>query len=412
MKLTKRTVEALPLPDTGQTFHWDDELPGFGIRLTPGSRSYIAQRRVNGKTRRTTIGKHGELTADEARKRARRELVKMGDGTDPVMEKRQERALAVTLREVMNDYLRDRRDLKPSSRADIEKHVTKNLKAWADKPITGITRDKAATRFREMSESGPAQANQCFRNLRALWNYARATYRADDDAPTLPENPVAILSDAKLWNTVKARSGRIPAKRIGKAWALLESLRTDEWQTTAARTAADCVSFLLLTGCRWSEAAQLTWDRVDLEGATWHLPDPKNRNPVTLPLPKPAVALLKARRDDDDPDGYVFPGRSGSGHIRDARGTMAKVSEAAGESLSPHDLRRTFRAVAGECGIELWKTKLLMNHALSGDVTIAHYTETSDLRYLAHESEQIAAWIEAQAKIAKADNVVKLEARA
>ena len=78
-----------------------------------------------------------------------------------------------------------------------------------------------------------------------------------------------------------------------------------------------------------------------------------------------------------------------------------------GVSVTPHDLRRTFRAIAGECNIELWRTKLLMNHKLSGDVTINSYTETSDLRYLSTEVNQIADWITEQAKVAAAENVVQ-----
>jgi integrase len=90
---------------------------------------------------------------------------------------------------------------------------------------------------------------------------------------------------------------------------------------------------------------------------------------------------------------------------------MERISEAAGASISPHDVRRSFRAIAGECGIEFWKTKLLMGHKLSGDVTITHYTETSDLRYLRPEINKIAAWIIRQGLIAASDNVVQLPTR-
>lgn len=411
MKLTKTAVEALPLPDSGQAFHWDDELRGFGVRCTAsGAKAYIVQRRVGGKTRRVTIDNCELLTAVQARQRAHSELAKMGEGKDPAKTKREDRARAVTLREVMADYLRDRRKMKPSSRHDIERHVTVNLAAWADKPIAAVTRDKVATRFRAMTEAGPAQANQCFRVFRALWNYARAAYRVDDETPTLPENPVKILSDVQIWNDVKARSGRIPTKTIGAAWLALDTLRRDPFQTTAAHTAADCVAFLLLTGCRWSEAAQLTWDRVNLDEGWWYLPDPKNRNPVTLPLSKAAVDILSARKGDAQGDAYVFPRRGEGGHISSVRGTLARLP--GGEDITAHDLRRTFRAVAGECKIELWRTKLLMNHVISNDVTIDHYTETSDLRYLAPEADQIATWIADQARIAAADNVVPLAATA
>ena len=78
-------------------------------------------------------------------------------------------------------------------------------------------------------------------------------------------------------------------------------------------------------------------------------------------------------------------------------------------TISIHDLRRTFRAIAGECGIELYKTKLLMNHKLNQDVTISAYTETSDLRYLKPEIQKIGDWIERQGKIAASEKVVDLE---
>ena len=62
MKLTKDKIEGTVLPKKGQQFLWDSETRGFGVRLTPTARTYVAQARVNGATRRVTIGKHGILT--------------------------------------------------------------------------------------------------------------------------------------------------------------------------------------------------------------------------------------------------------------------------------------------------------------------------------------------------------------
>jgi len=105
-------------------------------------------------------------------------------------------------------------------------------------------------------------------------------------------------------------------------------------------------------------------------------------------------------------DGYVFPARTATGHIREARSVLASLSKAAGSHITAHDLRRTFRAIAGECGIDFWKTKLLMGHKIAGDITITHYTETSDLRYLAEDINRIGDWIVRQGVIAAAGNVV------
>lgn len=405
MKLTKRTVDGLSLPEKGQSFVWDQELKGFGVRLNPSGKTYIVQTRVKGIERRVSLGKHGVITCDDARKKAIAELSKMLDGIDPAAEKAREKAYAKTLRELADEYIKSHGDLKASSIADINKHVDRSFASWHDKPAVEITRDKVAVRFRELTEKSSAQANQAFRILRALLNYARAAYRPGNK-PTIVENPVDILSQTKVWNRVAPKSAKIPLDKIGAAWNLLQSMRSDDFSTSVARTAADIICFLLLTGARWTEAATLTWDHVDLEDRTWHLPDPKNRNPVTFPLSDVAAAILEARAKDKE---HVFTSWGKKGRITEARGVLKRVSGAAGADITAHDLRRTFRAIAGACSIDFWKTKLLMGHKISGDITITHYTETSDLRYLSDEINAIAEWITAKGLEAGSEKVVSLK---
>ena len=391
MKFTKANIEKLQLPEPGKRLIiWDSETTGFGLRLTQGGKMYIAQGRVNGETRRVSLGKHGILTLDDARKEAKKTLAKMLSGTDPNFEKKRKKAATLTLQQVTESYLKARRELKANSRADIEKHLAHAFKDWANKPILKITRDLVLMKFKELTDRGPIQANQAFRNLRAILNYAMATYRTGDK-PLLIENPVKILSDAKLWNTVRPRSGRIPTESIGAAWNVLQTMREYPGQTALSRTIADYTCFLLLTGARRNEAAQLTWDRVNLEQSWWYLPDPKNRNPVKLPLSHSAREILKARPKDSR---WVFPAITGdTGHIGTCGTALTKINAILENKISAHDLRRTFRAIAGECQIELWRTKLLMNHKLSGDVTIQSYTEKQDLTYLSDEINKIAEWI-------------------
>ena len=69
-KLTKRIVDQSK-PGTGQIFVWDTDVPGFGLRVLPsGQRSYVIQYRARGRSRRMTLGKHGALTPQTARKMA------------------------------------------------------------------------------------------------------------------------------------------------------------------------------------------------------------------------------------------------------------------------------------------------------------------------------------------------------
>lgn len=405
MKFTKASVEKIELPKAGERLIiWDSEQPGFGLRVTPSGKMYIAQSRVNGRTRRVSLGRHGVITLDQARKKAQQELARMLDGKDPVTEKKRQEVMALTLRDATRKYLEDRRGLKERSRKDIQRHINYSFSAWADKPILEITREKVAVRFRELTEKSPAQANQAFRLLRAILNYSMGAFRPGGK-PMLLENPVKILSDTRLWNKINARSGRIPTDKVGAAWNALQGLRKAPEQTAISRTLADATAFLLFTGARWSEAAKLEWENVNLDESWWDLPDPKNRHPVKCPLSHVAREILKARPRTSK---FVFPARTGTGHIQGARGIMAKISKAIATPITPHDLRRTFRAIAGECGLELWKAKLLMNHRLNQDVTIGHYTETSDLRYLADEINMIADWITRKALEAAGEKVVPL----
>src|SRR5262249_16243328 len=90
-RLTKRTVDAAQ-PKDREYFVWDGELLGFGLRVLPsGVKSYVAKYRLGpgrrAPVRRVTIGKHGKVTADAARERARKILADVVRGDDPAGER-------------------------------------------------------------------------------------------------------------------------------------------------------------------------------------------------------------------------------------------------------------------------------------------------------------------------------------
>jgi integrase len=161
------------------------------------------------------------------------------------------------------------------------------------------------------------------------------------------------------------------------------------------------------------EGASLKWENVDLDEEWWHIPDPKNKNPVWLPLPSQALDLLKRRRDAAT-GVFVFQSWSRAGHIMDPRDVMAKVNGVAGtrQKLTNHDLRRSFTHIGyAMCGIDLHKLELLTNHAPQG-VTAKHYLTTQRLQYLQPEVQRVGDWIEQQAANANGANVVPLHAGA
>ena len=73
-RVTKRAVDALQ-PGGKDTFIWDDLLPGFGCRCRPSGRKYyLLKYRIGRKQRWFSIGRHGQVTPDQARREARRLL--------------------------------------------------------------------------------------------------------------------------------------------------------------------------------------------------------------------------------------------------------------------------------------------------------------------------------------------------
>ena len=225
LKLTKTKVESLPVPtDKDQVFYWDSETKGFGVRVTAnGARSYIVQRPVHGKTRRFTLGPHGVLTCDEARKRAMEKLLEMMDGINPQEEKRKKVAQTETLREVMEDYIEHKRTkhgpLRPTSKADLRKCVVATFAEWADKPVAEINREACIKRFRERSKTAPVQTNQAFRNLRALLNWAREKNATSDGTyPILPVNPVSQMFKQGGYGEVEPGEGTRYPRPEGQGW--------------------------------------------------------------------------------------------------------------------------------------------------------------------------------------------------
>ena len=404
VQLTKRFIDSLPF-NSGKmvTFFWDSELKGFGLRVTATRKTFVAQARVNGKSKRITIGLYGVFTPKQAREQAQKELAEMLKGIDPQEKKRKAKAENVTLSQVVESYIKAK-NLKPSSIKDINKHLNAGFSDWAKRPLSQVNRAAAKKKFLELSKKSPAQANQAFRNFRALWNYAIAEYRYPDDSPIFGENPVNIISAQKLWNLIQPKNSKIPIDKVGAAWNVLESLNQNPGQLPASRTMVDAAMFIFLSGCRVDEATSLTWDQVNTKEKWWHLEDPKNHRAVTFPLSNSACQIVENRPKTNE---FVFSSNGKHGHITQIRTPMEKISKAIESHVTAHDLRRTFKAIAVENGIEKWKFDLLTNHQLA-DVSSKHYLETSDLLYLRAEIDTIAAWVVEQARVAKADNVIPM----
>lgn len=178
-KITKRAVDALQ-PGASDTFLWDDELRGFGLKVTPaGKRSYVYQYRIGGrgaKTKRWTIGSHGSpWTATTARTEAERLALLVGQGTDPVDAERLRRKQAETLgftgyvdTFAKNYLMTEWGDSWQLAKRRLEMYAVPALR---DRPLPEI-RAFEITAILDKVRDKPALARNLYAVMRKLFNWA------------------------------------------------------------------------------------------------------------------------------------------------------------------------------------------------------------------------------------------------
>ena len=358
MKLTKSAIERLPVPAAGYAIYRDDSLPGFAVRVTAsGARSFILERRVKRKVRRMTIGRFGDLTAEQARKEAQRLAGHIAVGRDPAAERRIHEAETVPLETALAEYL-ERRHLKTKTVSDIHNAMLQ-FQDWMQKPLKDISADMVVRRHRLLGERSHARANLAMRYLRAVFNFAIAEYAGADGTPVLTHNPVTHLSRTRAWYRVNRRQTLIKPHQLEPWLRKVLSLPN--------RTISDYFQFILLTGLRREEAANLRWTDCDIEARAITIADTKAHRTHTLPLSDFLFEMLERRKAVTKGD-YVFADLQGR-KVSNLRYAQERVENLSGVSFCIHDLRRTFATIAESIDIPSYALKRLLNHAAGSDVT-------------------------------------------
>ena len=156
MNITKTFVDKVPVPESGTdgksnpVFYRDSAISGFGLRVTCGGvKSFIVEKRIDGKVKRKTLGRYGNLTVEQARKEAQKFLGQVASGVDPIREGQEKRAKRITLNDAFQDYLATRKNLKPNTLNDYKASIDQIFKDWQSKALSDISRDMVLTRHSE-----------------------------------------------------------------------------------------------------------------------------------------------------------------------------------------------------------------------------------------------------------------------
>ena len=430
MKFTTQSIDNLRLPQ-GKTdqIAWDDDVPGFGLRLREGgSRNWVFQYALGKKQRRMSLGSAAAITLVKARETAIELYAKVKLGHDPAGEKEQRKRQASEMFEaVAKSYLALRkREMRPRAYDQIDRHLLKYCKRLHGLQLAGITQRTIATQISEIRDtSGDVQANRARSSLLAFYGWAM-------EEGIVTENPVANTRRFEE----KSRERTLTDAELREVW---ESAGNDHY--------GSIVKLLMLSGQRAEEMAGLRRSEIgktevpkaringiELPAFTIDaiaLPPErtKNKRPHIVPLsapdgerwatcakPLPAQEILEKQPRRVNHNGKLrdlvfgigergFSGWSKCKERLDERIHAARIKaweEAGGQGDKPgpmsrwthHDLRRTMATIMNDrLGIAPHVVEAILNHVSSrqSDKSGVPGTYNTAL-YLRESTEALRMW--------------------
>lgn len=390
-KLTKSVVESAA-PRERQFTLWCSDLAGFGVYILPtGKRSYFVDyRNATGARKRMTIGRHGTITTEEARKLAISTLGGTVRGEDPATERATRRS-SITVAELCDSYLKAAENgLIPGKRGAPKKastlyvdrgRIARHIKPLLGKKLvkdvaradvvkfmrdvaTGKTAaiEKTRLRGKAVVEGGLGASARTVGLLGSILTFAIGE-------GIIEQNPVAGVkkpADRKRERRLTAAEYRQLGEALDQAEAEAEA-----WQAVTG------TRLLALTGCRLGEIVGLKLAEVDEAGGCFRLADTKEGKSVR-PIGRPVFDVLpKAERRDGCP--YVLPAaRGGDGPYGSLNAGLDRILKRAKlDGVTAHTLRHSLASVAGDLGFTESTIGAMLGHA-AGSTTgrYIHHLDT------------------------------------
>lgn len=367
VRITKRVILDLKAGDK-ERFIWDNELIGFGVRVSPkGLITYIYQYFLEGRTRRFKIGTHGApWTPETARQEATRLAGLTVSGDDPQQAKIEERK-AMTVAQLCDLYLTEglltrKESSVKSARCDIENHVKpllghRKVASLERSDLEGLLRDIAAGKTARREKLG-------FRRL--------ARVRGGKGAAS---SALTVLSAALGFGVIrKVRTDnpaigirKFPSKKIERFLSPAELARLGEALSAASALGVEspyaiaALRLLILTGCRKNEILTLNRAHVDAYHRCLRLRDSKTGSKI-VHLGAPAMKVIRGIEEVAG-NPYLLPGKRDGTHVTDLQSSWERIRKTAGlEDVRIHDLRHSFASMGAASGDSLMVIGALLGH--------------------------------------------------
>lgn len=394
VRITKRLVDAIDL-SRGRHQVWDSELKGFGLQVeASGTKTYIVRYRPkglgrDGARRFFKIGRHGALTADEARNQAKAVLGRVAAGEDPALEQagsraqHVERQKALTFAALIERFLADHVEAKRKPRtAEYYRSLLERYAkpALGDRPAAEITRPDISNLHLALRQTLHT-ANRLVAVVGSMYSFA-------GKSGLVPEgrNPARGIEKYREQGRERYLTGeelqRLGAaisegETIGIPWDIdpdhPQSKHVPKcWKGQREKLdtyAAAALRLLILTGARLREILHLRWREVDLERGLLLLPDSKTGR-KTIVLSDAALSVIRGLIPvtgltiAEKASGYVIKGASDDKPRADLKKPWAAVQRRSGlDGVRLHDLRHTFASIGAGASLGLPIVGKLLGHS-------------------------------------------------
>ena len=307
-------------------------MPGFGVRVYPsGVKVYVVQSRAGGKSRRFTLGRHGALAADDARRRAAGVIARLKGWEEPPAPNAGRGP--ATVAEVAARYLEEHVEVrcKPRTRALYRAVVHNHLvPEFGETPVDAVTREQVSSLHYRLRET-PYAANRAVEVFAQVLDMARELGLRARDA-TNPCRSIEKYRERRHERFLSEEEFR----RLGRVLGLAAG-----GGAGVSPAAVAAIRLLMLTGCRRSEILSLRWEHVDLEAGELRLPDSKTGARL-VPL-SPAAARVFAGLPRPSASPWVIPGRHPGRPLRNLQHPWEILRARAGlDDVRIHDLRHSY----------------------------------------------------------------------
>jgi integrase len=389
-KITKRVVDAAEVRESDYVI-WDDELPGFGLRVfASGRRSYVIQYRAGGRSRRYTIGLHGVWTPETARQEAKVQFGRVAKGDNPAEERHLDHK-AITVRELCTLYIADLeaglilgkggRPKKPTTIATdkgrIRRHIipligTRRVKDLIKADINKVLKDIMAGKTRASVKTdklrgkaivrgGAGTATRTVGLLGGILTYAIEAGITEHNPAHGLRKPKDCVRDRRLTEVEYRVLGRM----------LRKAAEEEKYVMTT-----EIIRQIALTGSRRTETIKLKWAEADTDSSCLRLADSKEGASIR-PIGLHVVEYLEERRRHATGT-YVFPGpRSEDGPFGGFANHWEQIfADSPLADVTPHVLRHSFASIANDLGFTEVTIAALIGHS-KGSVT-SKYIHTLD----------------------------------